>query len=155
MSTPFTFDDFNRYYSDLTLGMDIALRTRDGSFAIKGCAKLKGFADFKTDTVTVHLTDFVTDPIGLNAKKGWVFYYESVPAASIEIHNQYLPLLQFGVQELQADHEWKTRFKAYLDQTSGRLAGLLGQCQMANEKNVMVPLSSFASFQISNMHYIG
>jgi hypothetical protein len=130
------------------------MNTRDGNYIINGCVKLKCLADFKTEIVTVHLTDLVTDPIGINAKQGWVFYHASVPAASIEIHQQHIPLLQFSIHELVEDNDWKGRFKAYLDQTYVQLIELLNACEITNEKNQMIPLSSFATFQISNMHYI-
>lgn len=150
----FSYDDFNRYFQYITLGMNIHLNTRDGKFTINGYVKLKCFADFKTDAVTVHLTDLTTDPIGLNAKQGWVFYHESIPATPIELHHQSILLLQLNIQDLMGDSDWKGRFKAYLDQTNVQLIEILNACQLPNEKNRMVPLSSFAAIQISNMQYI-
>ncbi|WP_187274545.1 hypothetical protein [Paenibacillus sp. N3.4] len=138
----------------ILLGMDIHICTRDGNFTVNGYAKLKCFTDFKTEMVTVHLTDFATDPIGLNAKQGWVFYYESVPASTIEIHHQYTPLFQISTQEFIHDSDWKVRFKTYLDQTYVQIIEILNACQLPNEKNQMVALSSFATFQISNIQYV-
>ncbi len=150
----FTYDDFEKHYKHITLGMSIHIKTHEGTSNINGYVKMTCLADFKTDTVSIHLTDLVTDPIGVKAKHGWIFSDAAVPAVPLELHQQYILLLQFSTHELEADINWKSRFKSYLDQTNVQLLEVINACQMTNEKNQMVQLSAFATTQISNFYYI-